>query len=442
MVEYGGVRRLFYEKGKNMKNLLSLASVLVLILCCAMTFSACKNKKQNGDTPAKKTSKADLPKSSSSSYDTPDFLYKEINGGNEYEISAAPYFLLTLLEKESKDVVIPSTYKGKPVTAIGEGAFKEFRFITKVTIPDSVTVIEKSAFYGCLSVNSVELGNAVTKIGDKAFYECKSLNSINIPETLTYLGDNAFRGCSNLQGVITIPNGVTNSLKRTFFGCSKLTSVKIGTGVPKIDEEAFAESAITSITIPSNVKSIEDKAFINCSELTEVIIENGGVTHIEGGSISGAFRDCSKLKTIVLGDKLEYIGKQAFQRCSSLETIIFPKSLITIDEAAFRWCSALTDIKFENSAASIEEWAFEYCSKLKNIDFGDSLVRISPYAFRECTSIREITLPASLEYLGGPSMYPFMGCNKPTVKVKKLLSAPEGWDSRWDYDCGKVYWGQ
>lgn len=427
--------------GDDMKKLLKLTLVFGFILCCAMAFVACGSNTQDDSVPAKKTKNSNSSSSSKSS-DYPDFSFQEINGGKEYEVSASGYFNSNLEGNPSKEVVIPSKYKGKPVTAIGANAFKDRRMIIKVTIPDSVKVIEDSAFSGCSGINSVILGKATTKIGNSAFRDCKSLNSINIPKTLTYLGDYAFSNCSNMQSVIIIPNAVTNSLKRTFSGCSKLTSVTIGTGVPKIGEGAFSASGITSITIPNNVKSIEDLAFAQCAELTSVIIENEGVTHIEGSINGGAFRDCFKLKTIIFGNKLEYIGQEAFQSCSSLESLTFPASLITIGNRAFKWCSVLADIKFENCAANIGERVFEKCTKLRNIDFGDSLVRIGGYAFINCTSITEITLPASLQYLEGTSAPPFMNCNKPIIKVKRLLSPPSGWANQWNYDCGTVYWGQ
>jgi hypothetical protein len=69
-------------------------------------------------------------------------------------------------------------------------------------------------------------------------------------------------------------------------------------------------------------------------------------------------------------------------------------------------------------------------------------VRISAWAFLDCASITEVTLPASLKYLGGSSMPPFMNCNRPIIKVKKLSSAPPGWASQWKLDCGEVYWEQ
>lgn len=45
-----------------------------------------------------------------------------------------------------KDVVIPSTYLGKPVTGIGSWAFNNRMSMTSVKIPDSVTSIGEGAF--------------------------------------------------------------------------------------------------------------------------------------------------------------------------------------------------------------------------------------------------------------------------------------------------------
>ena len=80
--------------------------------------------------------------------------------------------------KYLSNVEIPATYKGKPVTMIGEAAFFGCDNLKSVTIPDSVTVIGDSAFYGCDSLTSVTIGSSVTTIGDFAFYNCDSLTSV------------------------------------------------------------------------------------------------------------------------------------------------------------------------------------------------------------------------------------------------------------------------
>ena len=47
------------------------------------------------------------------------------------------------------DIVIPEAIDGYPVTRIGENAFESCKFITSVTIPDSVKYIWRRAFTGC-----------------------------------------------------------------------------------------------------------------------------------------------------------------------------------------------------------------------------------------------------------------------------------------------------
>ena len=78
-------------------------------------------------------------------------------------------------DKKAENAVIPSTYKGKPVTSIGD-----------------------SAFYACNDLTSVTIGKSVTSIGDWAFYNCTSLASITIPDSVTSIGDLAFDGCKSL----------------------------------------------------------------------------------------------------------------------------------------------------------------------------------------------------------------------------------------------------
>ena len=99
------------------------------------------------------------------------------------------------------DIVIASTYEGKPVTAIAAFAFFECENLTRVTIPDSVTSIGKWVFEYCTSLTNVTISSSVTSIGGWAFWYCESLSSIIIPNSVTSIDNRAFWYCESLTSI-------------------------------------------------------------------------------------------------------------------------------------------------------------------------------------------------------------------------------------------------
>ncbi len=124
-------------------------------------------------------------------------------------------------DKKTASVVIPSTYNGKAVTSIGDGAFRDCTRLASVTIPNSVTSIGKYAFECCTSLTSIEIPNSVTSIGDFVFSSCTSLTSIVIPNGVTSIGTYAFDDCDSLTS-IEIPNSVTSIGDYAFRNCTSL----------------------------------------------------------------------------------------------------------------------------------------------------------------------------------------------------------------------------
>ena len=102
------------------------------------------------------------------------------------------------------------------------------------------------------------------KIGDYAFFGCSRLTSITLPSGVTEIGEDAFWGCSGLTS-ITLPSGVTEIGDYAFDSCSGLTSITLPSGVTEISESAFYNcSGLTSITLPSSVTKIGETAFETC----------------------------------------------------------------------------------------------------------------------------------------------------------------------------------
>jgi len=113
---------------------------------------------------------------------------------------------------EEKDVVIPETIGGLPVTVIGNKAFYR-RDLFSVAIPETVLAIEPLAFAennlqtvvmaGCVSISyeafagnqlsSVVFSQKIASIGPRAFINNK-LSSITLPGAVTNIGKDAFAG--------------------------------------------------------------------------------------------------------------------------------------------------------------------------------------------------------------------------------------------------------
>jgi membrane protein YqaA with SNARE-associated domain len=352
-----------------------------------------------------------------------------------------------LLQKRSGLLHIDATIKGKPVTRIGDGAFRGYSLpgitipdgvihigknafsncetLTEITIPESVTSIGDEAFRRCRKLTSITIPfNGVTSIGAGAFRDCNSLTSITIPDGVTSIGAGAFRDCRKLTSItipdgvtsigagafrdcrkltsITIPDGVTSIGDRAFYQCSSLTSITIPDSVTSIGDSAFSGSSLTSITIPNGFTSIGADAFRGCWKLTSITIPDS-VTSIG----AGAFRDCNSLTSITIPDGVTSIGESAFSGCS-LTGITIPDSVTSIGDRAFRGCS-LTSITIPDGVTSIGDWAFYQCSSLTMITIPDSVTSIGDSAFLGCGSLESITIPDSVTSIG---YYTFRSCNR------------------------------
>lgn len=178
-------------------------------------------------------------------------------------------------------------------------------------------------------------------------------------------------------------------------------------------------------------------------DITKVIIEDG-VTSIS----AFAFAECTKLKTVKLGNTVQTIGNSAFIGCTALNSINIPPSVTKIDYYAFRDCAALKAVFITDLSAwcSIELYEsdrtnpvsvgkgklylngspvthlvlpdgmtklkcamFSYCSSIKTVVIPEGVTSVFTASFYGCENLETVYLPTSLEKI---EYQTFMECTK------------------------------
>ena len=277
--------------------------------------------------------------------------------------------------KRLKDIVnIPSKLDeirtvtiGNGVTKICKEAFKFYdnpsdlgyykNFLTKITIPNSVTSIGAYAFSGCYKLKEITIPSSVTTIGGEAFYSCPSLESINVnEENPNYKSIDGILFSKDGTKLCKYPQGKGN--------CTNIYTIPIG--VKKIGSSAFEWcTSLKEITIPNSVTEIGDYAFDSCKSLTSVNIPEG----------------------------ITRIGNRTFSECRNLPEITIPKSITEIGNYAFSGCESLQEIKIPEGVRKISEGSFNSCKNLGKVSIPSSVKEIGIKAFYNCVYLRKVFIP-------------------------------------------------
>jgi len=403
-------------------------------------------------------------------------LFSADIGKLSYKVRNGGVIITNCLSSAAGEFSIPSIIEDKPVTVIGENAFRNCSKLTSVGIPDTVTRIEEKAFYGCVGLTSLTVPDSVTSIGKYAFYACLKITGVQLGKGLKSIGDWAFNTCVNMIRV-TIPDNVTSIGDRAFFGCIKLDAITLGKSLNIIGDSAFRDCAKLkgNLIIPDNVIRIGDYAFYRCVNLTGLTISKN-LTSI-GDQV---FYRCSKLNSVVIPASVTSIGNYAFYRCASLQSVTFEGNAPSVGSALFlnvaeaalvyRKFSAtgfenqlgglpvfvgnsrsdnliymvnsdsatitVTDCdtkvsgnldipdSIENKPVTIiGENAFRDCVNLSNVKIPDGIKTIKSGAFYKCTNLSNVNIPETVTRIG---MSAFQGSALTNIKIPDTVTNIEG----------------
>lgn len=381
----------------------------------------------------------------------PGVLASERDLTYEFHSDTESYTVSKCSKSAVGEIIIPSTYLGKPVTGIETFAFYECSQVTKVVIEQGITYISSYAFSECGGLTELVIPESVKAISEEAFAGCTQLSKVHIssikgwmairfsggnanplcyanqlylngalvtrleiPEDVTAIGENAFCSYKNLRE-ISFPNHEITIGMGAFDGCENIMKLTLNGNVT-VGNYAFRNcKALTTVSFGGEEVLLNGYAFEGCTALKTISIAKGSA------EIGGyAFSNCQSLEEIILPQTLNSLGEYAFKNCVSLKEFTIPNGITSIEMGTFSNCCSFTKVAIPQSVTTIQNNAFQSCSALTEVILPNSVTEIGGCAFYGCGSIKTIVLPESLEHIGFSAFSECVGLQSVIIKNKEV----------------------
>ena len=167
-------------------------------------------------------------------------------------------------------------------------------------------------------------------------------------------------------------------------------------------EGPLNERDLAYITKLAKRSKVYDEDGKSISNYLDVDLEYASVMERYGSRINHdvlprrAFEYASRLRSIVLPDRLKSIGDRAFGSCYDLEEVLMPSRVTELGDHAFEGCDDLKYITLPARLERIGEQCFKGCSSLTRLDLPSGLLSVGKEAF-DGTYLTELYIPARCE---------------------------------------------
>ena len=340
-----------------------------------------------------------------------------------------------------------SNAEAAAVTSLGE-IFKgntEIKAFNELQYFVGINEINKYAFSGCTNLESVVLPKNVTTLSPRIFEQCDKLRELHIPASVTSINDAIIRGADGIEQLTVDENNpvfdsrnncnavIETKTNTLIVGCN--TSV-IPNGIEAIGVKAFRDmTKLFSVIIPNSVTTIGDNAFDGCDRLTSVTVGNKTPFTIS----ESVFSNCSNATLYVpAGSKAAYeeasVWKE-FKEIIEIENITFADSKVK------EICVANWDTNGDGELSYAEAAAvtslgkiFEGNTEIVSFDelqYFTGLTSINEYAFQDCSNLSSLKIPNSVTSLGVAC---FSGCWK--LQTLTIPNSVTTLNDKIFYDCG------
>lgn len=332
---------------------------------------------------------------------------------------------------DRREIIIPQTYRGLPVIAVGPDAFKFNSVIETITIPNTIMEIGISAFDGCEGLQAVNItevpgntmiryysadgvlfdkgsfdsqaaGNAsimcvpMSKVGTftipegittitAGVFKNRKISTVNIAASVTHIGDKAFENCANLSAVNFVDankDGAPLAIaSKAFVGCTAITEITLPRRLSSIQLKRYelkSETASIDAYVDTDItKDSTTDCFAGCTSLVKVNVAAGGSSY---ATEDGVLMDAAKTKILYVP-----AGRSG--------SYSVPAGIQSVEDGAFLKTS-IEEVELPAWVTEVGECAFYNCDKLVSVSFtssGGRAITIGKYAFRQCTALAELT---------------------------------------------------
>ncbi len=164
------------------------------------------------------------------------------------------------------------------------GTCNEYINLSSVEIENENSLILEKCFKNLKKLQTVRITGQTT-LEEGCFYGCSSLKKLEISGVVRSIGDRAFEGCTSLTQVNIKAVEIG---KRAFFGCENLKSVELPVYTSKIKQDAFGNCPLLqTIVLPEKLSYVGLGNFTACdiywkgNEVTTQDPEEGGLSFFE-----------------------------------------------------------------------------------------------------------------------------------------------------------------
>ena len=258
--------------------------------------------------------------------------------------------------------------------------------ITELTL-ESIETIPSGAFSGFTGLKTLTIGSGVKNIEINAFNRCDLLESITVDEdNPNFSSQDGILYNKDKTAIVHVPHCISGD-------------ISLPNGLISIDYDFHNRTYLTGIVIPDSVESISYGSFYNCTSLKSVIIGSGvqnisnvflpscpiEYAAVPASLVSDLNKDTIKTLVITSGDSIESYALTS----SAVENIIIGDSVKNIGYAAFQHSQSLINVYIGNGVENIGNYAFYNCYALTDVVIGDSVDNMNG-AFTESVNIKAV----------------------------------------------------